>query len=193
MGRRLKTPAAGANLNTIGNPSETLQLANAKIAQQNQNWVAEKGSEFMKKVNAADIIMGQIVEMLEGVFHIEDMYSLARQNSFIALNFMELICNLDYVIFTPTEMAPAGATMSDGLIGAAQNIIGIGGKTFRLTPQGKLAAIAECFRVQAVKLDSMITNDLITTFMQGTGAAQIAQDAVSAFLKGNFAAGGLVK
>ena len=140
-------------------------------------------SVVKRTIDTADIITKQIVEMIEAIFHIEDIFTLAKGNSFIAMNFLQLICNLDYVIFTPTDMSPAGSDAT-GLIGAAENVLGIGGKSFKLSPEGKLAAIAECFRIQANKMDTMITIDQATAFLQGTGAAQIAQDAINAFLKG---------
>lgn len=144
-----------------------------------------KASRLLNAVTTFDIVTKQLVETVEAIFHIEDLFTLAKGNSFVALNYFQLICNLDYVIFTPIPALPVG--IADTGIGAdILYFFGISGSETRypLTLKGKLAAIAECFRLQSIKMDKMITTDTLTAFMQGTGAAQIAQDAVNALLKG---------
>lgn len=143
-----------------------------------------KAAGALATINAADIGISQLVEMIEKIFHIEDLFTLARANSFIALNFWELIANIDYVILSPTEVTPIGAADQGALPSFLENVLGTGGHTFKLTVRGKVAAVAECFRLQALKMDSLITTEVIAAFMQGTGAAQIAQDAINAFANG---------
>ena len=134
-----------------------------------------KASKLLANIAVADLMTKDLVEMVEAIFHIEDLYELARKNSFIALNFFQLIVNLDYVILKPDAVMPVG---SGSLLG--ENI----STKYEFSLKGKLNAIAECFRLQASKMDSMINADTLTAFMQGTGAAQIAQDAVNALLGG---------
>jgi hypothetical protein len=141
-------------------------------------------SKALAMVNTADIATGQLVEMIEKVFHIEDLFTLARANSFIALNFWELICNIDYCILSPTEVTPVGASSQGAIPSIIENVIGVSGSSYKLSAKGKIASIAECFRLQALKMDALITTDVISAFMQGTGAAQIAQDAINAFANG---------
>jgi hypothetical protein len=140
-----------------------------------------EGSKALAVIGAADLATAQVVEMIEKIFHIEDLFTLAKANSFIALNFWELVCNLDYVILSPTEVTPIGEADQGAIPSFLENVLGTGGHTFKLSARGKLAAVAECFRLQALKLDALITTDVISAFMQGTGAAQIAQDAINAF------------
>lgn len=164
-------PGMDSSMKTVKPEAPTAQMA------------MSRASKLLQKINTADLATRELVEMIEAVFHIEDLFTLARANSFIALNFFELICNLDYVIFSPTEVMPVG-TDTTGLIGAMDWIVGGSTYKFPLSLTGKLAAVAFCFKLQATKLDSMLTGDVLTAFMQGTGAAQIAQDAVNAMLKG---------
>ena len=131
-------------------------------------------------VKIASQVTKETVEALESIFHIEDLYNLARQNSFIAMNFFELVCNLDYVILTPMDAKPVGQD-DTGIIGVVQATFSIDGNRYPFTLRGKLAAIADCFRKQANKMDGMLSTEILSAFMQGTGAAQIAQDAVNAF------------
>lgn len=134
----------------------------------------------MTDVSVADVVVRELIEMVEAIFHIEDLYELARKNSFIAVNFFQLMTNLDYVILTPIKkIRPVG---SGTILG--ENVA----TEFNVDQDGllkaKLGAVAECFRLQAAKMDSMINSEVLGNFMQGTGAAQIAQDAVNALLSG---------
>jgi len=143
----------------------------------------EKTARVLSLINAADLATGQIVEMVEKIFHVEDMFVLAKKNSFLALNFFELVCNIDYCLISPNPVVPVGTSVT-GIMGLGTNLLGIQGGEFEHSPMGKLAAVAECFKIQAAKMNDMITTDTVSAFMQGTGAAQIAQDAVNAFLAG---------
>ena len=140
-------------------------------------------NRWLDKIRSGDEATKMIVESIEAVFRIEDMFTLARSNTFIALNFMQLICNLDYVIFTPTEASPVG-TATTGAVNIIRGTFSIADEKFDFSIKGKLAAIAYCFKIQAAKLDTMITTETLSAFMQGTGAAQIAQDTAKALLNG---------
>jgi hypothetical protein len=146
--------------------------------------LSEKASKLLAGITTADLMTKQVVEMVEAIFHIEDLYQLSKGNSFLALNFFQLITNIDYIILTPGEMRPAGASDTAGELLA---LIGVKGQVFPFTIQGKIAAIAECFKIQADKMDKMVSVEQLTAFMQGTGAAQIAQDAINSFTKGGMA------
>jgi hypothetical protein len=145
---------------------------------------ASKGAKLLEGISNADIATSQLVEMIEKVFHIEDLFKLAQHNSFVALNFWELICNIDYVVLSPGDVTPIGAADMGAIPSFIENVTGAGGRSFKLSIKGKVAAVAECFRLQALKMDSLITTEVISAFMQGTGAAQIAQDAINAFANG---------
>ena len=145
--------------------------------------MTDKTAKILSLVSAADLATGQIVEMVEKIFHVEDMFTLAKKNSFVALNFFQLVCNIDYCLISPNPVTPVG-TSATGLAAIGTNLLGIEGGQFTNSPMGKLAAVAECFKIQAAKMNDMITTDTISSFMQGTGAAQIAQDAVNALLSG---------
>jgi hypothetical protein len=137
-------------------------------------------SKALANLQNIDLMTGELVETVEKIFHIEDLFKLSQKNSFLALNFFQLMCNIDYVILTPGRAAPVGSTNISAEI--LELLFGFQGIDYPFSLRGKLAAVAECFRVQASKMDALISVDVITAFMQGTGAAQIAQDAVNAFL-----------
>ena len=140
-----------------------------------------RASKLLANISAADIMTRELVEMVEAIFHIEDLYTLAQRNSIIALNFWQLICNIDYVILQPGQMNPAGET---NVLSEVLEFIGVTGTAFPYTVKGKIGAVAECFKIQATKMNTLIDTNLIKQVIDATGAAQIAQDALNAFLGG---------
>jgi hypothetical protein len=144
-------------------------------------------SNWLSKIDMFDIATRQLIEMVEAVFHIEDLFELSKRNSFIALNFFQLITNIDYVIFVgmchdpKQKITPAGGS---SLSTELQSIFVGGASSFPNTLEGVFLAISHCFQIQAAKMDALIDVNVVTAFMQGTGAAQIAQDAVKAFATG---------
>jgi len=143
--------------------------------------MSKKTSNLLANISAADIMTRELVEMVEAIFHIEDLYVLAQRNSIIALNFWQLICNIDYCILSPGQMQPAGET---NVMSEVLEFIGVTGTAFPYNIKGKIAAVAECFKIQAVKMNALIDTNIIKQIIDATGAAQIAQDAVNAFLGG---------
>lgn len=144
----------------------------------------DKASDLLIAMNEANIVTMEIVDSLNTVFHLNDLLALAQKNSFIALNYFQLICNIDYVLLMPYKVNPIG-TINTGLTGTMDNLGGnTRGVDFEFTVKEKIAAVAYCFQIQAAKMNDAITTDTVSAFLQGTGAAQIAQDAVNAFLEG---------
>ena len=144
-------------------------------------------SKWLKVIGDTNIGVRQVVELVEAIFHIEDMYQLSRANSFLALNFFQLINNIGYCITlflsrTNQDISPAGGigTLAEG----NYTLSGGGASSFPNTVQGLMMAISHCFQIQANKMDAMITTDLVSAWMSATGAAQIASDAVNACLNG---------
>jgi len=140
-----------------------------------------KATDLLANISAADMMTRELVEMVEAIFHIEDLYELARRNSIIALNFWQLICNIDYCILSPGSMQPAGET---NIMAEVLELVGIAGTAYPFNIKGKMAAIAECFKIQAMKMNVLIDTNIVKQIIDATGAAQIAQDAVNAFLGG---------
>lgn len=151
---------------------ETISLAST---------ATQKASRLLANISAADIMTRELVEMVEAIFHIEDLYELARKNSIIALNFWQLICNIDYCILSPGQMQPAGET---NVMSELLELVGVSGTAYPFTIKGKMAAIAECFKIQATKMNVLIDTNIVKQIIDATGAAQIAQDAINAFLGG---------
>jgi hypothetical protein len=137
--------------------------------------MSEKANKLLNAIGSFDIVTRQLVEMVEAIFHVEDLFTLARNNSFIALNFFQLITNIDYVLFL-------GMCHDKDQPILPANILAGNQTPYPNTLEGILLAISQCFKIQATKMDTLIDVSVITAFMQGTGAAQIAQDAVNAFL-----------
>ena len=154
--------------------------------------ISEK-NKWLNIIGAVDEGTRSIVEMVEAIFHIEDLFTLAKNNSFIALNFYQMIANIDYVLFVAMthdinqKIQPAGETNLAAEVGSV--LTGTGAQ-FPNTLEGTLLAISHCFKIQAAKMDTLIDVNVLKDFMQGTGAAQIAQDACNALLNG---AGALAK
>lgn len=151
--------------------------------------MSEQKVEAMKKAFDTLKLIGagtrEVVETVEAIFHIEDFYELAKRNSFIGLNFYQMMCNINAVIISPFPVSIPGDTISGGLLGGIEDIlIGGGSIAYKPTIRGKLMAISACFRAQAKKMDDLIDVNIIASFMQGTGAAQIAQDAINNFSQG---------
>ena len=141
----------------------------------------QQASELLLAFQEASIIAKDVVDTLNATFHLKELLELANKNSFIALMYYELICNINYVLLMPYSVNPVG-TLDTGLSATWSEITGnTKGVTFEFTPREKLAAVAFCFQVQAAKMHDMVSTDILGTFMQSTGAAQIAQDAINAF------------
>lgn len=144
-------------------------------------------AKWLASIGAVDIGVREIVEMVEAIFHIEDLYELSKRNTFLALNFFQLICNIDYVIFVgmchdPKQgIQPAGETN----IGAEIASILVGtGAPFPNTIEGVLLAISHCFKIQCAAVMAMVTTTTLSDFMQGTGIASVVSDALNALLTG---------
>jgi hypothetical protein len=148
--------------------------------------MSEKASKLLNTIGSFDIVTKQVVEMVEAIFHVEDLFTLARNNSFIALNFFQLLANIDYVLFVgmchdmKQKITPVGGTNLGAELGSI--ITGVGGASFDNNLEGVLLAISNCFKIQAAKMDANIDVYMLSAFAQGTGMAQVAQDAVNAFL-----------
>ena len=140
-------------------------------------------SSKLETVEDISYVIKNVVENVESIVHIEDFFALAKGNSFLAMNFYELLCNINYCIFSPAPVRPIGQ-IHTGTIGTAEAALGIPSPEFPCTLKGKLEAVSYCFALQANKMDGMISSEILTQFMQGTGAAQIAQDTAKALLNG---------
>ncbi|MCJ7559275.1 hypothetical protein MUO79_01490 [Candidatus Bathyarchaeota archaeon] len=62
--------------------------------------MSSKASKLLANITTADLMTKELVEMVEAIFHIEDLYDLSRKNSFLALNFFQLIkyCNIQEIV-----------------------------------------------------------------------------------------------
>lgn len=141
-------------------------------------------NRMLEAIGALDLGTRTIVEMLEAIFHIEDLYELAKGNSFIAMNFVQLVTNIDYCLLVGMvhdknqPIQPAGETNLGAELGSV--IVGSGAQ-FPNTIEGVILAISHCFKIQAAKMDTLIDVNVVSAFMQGSGAAQIAQDTIKSF------------
>jgi hypothetical protein len=152
-----------------------------------------KAHRILSSIELMDTATKTVVEMVEAVFHIEDLYQLSRTNSFIALNFSQLVTNIDYCIFCylshiagASKEQNAGITPAGGtaILSEISSLMGIkqGEPLFENSPSGLLLSISNCFKIQSAKIDLMLDVNVFGTFMQTSGAALIARDAVNAVL-----------
>jgi hypothetical protein len=144
----------------------------------------QQKNKLLQAIGAMDEGTRTIVEMVEAIFHIEDMFTLARGNSFIAMNFMELMNNINYCLLVgmlhddKINISPVGGENIPTEVG---NVLGLGAYQFPNTVKGTVLSVAYCFKIQAAKLNTLIDVNVLTAFMQGSGAAQIAQDTIKSF------------
>ena len=150
-------------------------------------YVSERHARSLDAISAIDEGTRTLIEMVEAIFHIEDLFELSKGNSFIALNFFQLMSNIDYVLLvgmTHDKKQPISPAGSTSIAGEIAEVTYGGGNTYENNLEGVVLALSQCFKIQANKMNALIDVNAISAFMQGTGAAQIAQDAVNAFAQG---------